>query len=56
MTLRIDLRRRDIGMTQHGLDTAQVRSTFEKMGGEAVADHVRSQVMKNSSLFPVRRQ
>jgi hypothetical protein len=54
--VRINLRRRDIGMTQHGLDTAQVRPTFEKMGGEAVADHVWSQIMKDSSLFPVRRQ
>ena len=54
--VRINLGGRDIGMAQHGLDTAQVRSAFEKVGREAVPDHVGSQVVKNAGLLPVRHQ
>ena len=40
--VRIDLRRRDVGMPQHGLHAAQVRPAFQQMRGEAVPEHVRA--------------
>src|SRR5260370_19103183 len=36
----VDLRRGDIGMPQHELDGAQIRSAFQQMGGKTVPQHV----------------
>ena len=44
--VRVYLCGRDIRMPQHRLDAAQVRAAFQQVRGEAVADHVRCQVMK----------
>ena len=37
---RIDLRRRDVGMAEHLLDYAQVRTALEQMRSKRVADFV----------------
>ena len=36
----IYLGRRNIGVTQHDLHTAQIRATLEEMGGKAMTEHV----------------
>ena len=40
--VRIDLRRRDIGMAQQGLHRAQIGPAFQQMGSEGVAKDVRA--------------
>jgi hypothetical protein len=52
--VRVNLGGRDIRMAQHGLDTAQVGSAFEKMGGETMPDHVGGQTMKDAGFLPMR--
>ena len=38
----IDFGRRDVGMAEHQLQRAQVRTAFEQMGGKGVAQHMRA--------------
>jgi hypothetical protein len=54
--VRVNLGRRDVGMTEHRLYAPQVRSTFQKMGSEAVPDNVRSQVLEDTGPFAIRHQ
>ena len=54
--VRVNLGRRDVGMTEHRLYAPQVRSTFQKMGREAVPDNVRSQVLKDTGFLAIRHQ
>jgi len=42
----VDFRRRDVGMSQHLLDGAQIRAVVEQMGGEGVAQHVRADLRR----------
>ena len=39
--VRIDLRRRDIGMPEHQLYDPQIGAVVEQMGGESVTQHMR---------------
>src|SRR5689334_4355919 len=41
--MRVDLRRRQIRMTEHRLDGAQVCSALQQMGREGVPQHVRAE-------------
>ncbi len=40
----VDLGGGDIGMTQQGLDAAQVRAALHQMGGEGMAQHMRTEL------------
>jgi hypothetical protein len=40
--VRVDLRRREIGMAEHHLNRAQVGATLEEVRGERVPKHVRA--------------
>ena len=46
----VDLRGRDIGMAQHRLHRAQIRSAFEQMGGEGMAQSVRRHPLVDARL------
>ena len=37
----VNLRSRNVGMTQHGLDAAQIRAAFDKMGRECMPQDMR---------------
>ena len=41
--VRVNLRRRQVGVAQHHLNRAQVGAAFEQMRGERVADDVRAE-------------
>ena len=49
--MRIDLCRRDVGVTQHRLDRSQVGAAFEQVRGERVA-----QCMRRDPLIDARDQ
>ena len=49
--MRINLRRRNIGVAEHRLNGSQIRATFEQMGGERMAQGVR-----RHALIDPRRQ
>ncbi len=38
----VDLRGRDVGMAEHGLQRAQIRAAFQQMRGEGMAKDVRA--------------
>jgi len=46
--MRINLRRRDVGVAKHGLDAADVSAVHEKVGSEAVSHGVRADVFGNA--------
>src|SRR5690242_8261583 len=52
----INLRRRDVSMSQHHLHTTQVGATLQQMSGEAVTKYVRRQAAKDSGFFPIAGQ
>jgi hypothetical protein len=52
----INLGGRDIGVPQHHLHAAQVRSTLQQVGGEAVPQHMGRQPVENARLAAVRGQ
>src|SRR3989442_268935 len=52
----IDLGGRDVGMSQHDLQATKVRSAFEQVGGEAMAEHVGGKAAENSRFPAVSRQ
>ena len=54
--VRVNLRRGDVGMTEHRLYAPQVRSTFQKVGCEAVPDYVRSQTLENTGSLSMPQQ
>src|SRR5258706_16260647 len=54
--VRIDLGSRDIGVAQHGLNTAQVRPPFQQVSREAMPDYVGCQIVENAYLLPVQDQ
>src|SRR5690349_23323360 len=54
--MRVNLGSRDVSMPQHDLYAAQVRSAFQKMSGEAVAQHMRSEPLENSRFLAVPAQ
>ena len=54
--VRVNLGRRDVGMTEHRLYAPQVRSTFQKMGSEAVPDYVRSQILEDTGFLAISHQ
>ena len=41
----------DAGVSEHFLDCSQVGAVFQKVRGEAVAQHVRSDVLFDARLF-----
>src|SRR5689334_4584645 len=41
----VDLRGRNVGVAQHGLYAAQIRSTFHKVRRKGVAQHMRRQLL-----------
>jgi hypothetical protein len=51
--MRVNLRGRDVGMAEHRLYAPQVRSTFQKMGSEAVPDDVRSQIPEDTGFLAI---
>src|SRR5258708_6520626 len=48
--VRVDLRRRDVAVSQHHLHAAQVGAVFEQVCGEGVTKDVRGDVTSDSSL------
>jgi hypothetical protein len=54
--VRIDLSSRYIGVPQHSLYAAEVRATFQQVRGEAVPDHVGSQLLPDAGLPAVSGQ
>ncbi len=46
--VRVDLSRADVGMPEQFLDDAQVSAVFEKVGGEAVPQHVRRDIARDA--------
>jgi hypothetical protein len=52
----INLGRRDIGMTQHDLHTAQVGATLEEMGGKTMTEHVGREPVENARFPAVAGQ
>src|SRR5258708_34103977 len=54
--VRVDLGSRNIGVAQHGLNTAQVRSPFQQVSREAMPDYVGSQIVENAYFLPVQDQ
>src|SRR5689334_4204411 len=54
--VRIDLRRRDVGMPKHFLDRAQVRTAFEKVRRERMSQRVRRHVLRDARPFDVTAQ
>ena len=47
--MRIDLCRRNIGMTEQFLDDAQIGAILQQMAGEGVAQHVRADPRRRDS-------
>ena len=41
--VRVDGRRRDVGVTEEQLDDAQIRAVIEQVSGERMPQHVRGQ-------------
>src|SRR5881275_1278390 len=54
--VRVDLRRREVGVAEHQLNRAQVGAAFEQMRGERVAEDVRTQRARQSGLQRVLLQ
>src|SRR5271165_5999191 len=54
--VRINLRGRDVGVSQHGLQAAQVGTTLQEVGGETMAQDVGREPAENSGLAAVARQ
>jgi hypothetical protein len=46
--MRVDLRRRNIGMTEHHLNRPEIRAAFEQMRRKRMAKHVRRNDLSNS--------
>ena len=46
--VRVNLCRREIGMTEHQLDHAKVGAALQKVRRERVAQHVRAQVARDA--------
>ena len=51
--VRVDLRRRQIGVAEHQLNRAQVGPPLEQVRGERMAQHVRAQRARQSRLLAV---
>ena len=51
--VRVDLRGGNVGVTQHNLNTAQIRAALHQMRGETVPHYMRRQIAKNSRLLAV---
>ena len=49
LDVRVDLRRGDVRMAEHGLDRAQIRTAVQEMSGERMAQHVRGNRRLDSS-------
>lgn len=47
--MRIDLRRRNVGVAQQGLDHPQISAVMEKMTGEGMAQHMRADETRRQS-------
>src|SRR5208283_2215381 len=54
--VRVDLGGGDVGVSQHGLHAAQVGAAFQQVGGKAVPDGVRRQMLKNAGLAAMTAQ
>ncbi len=54
--VRVDLRRRQVGVAEHGLDRAQIRAALEQMRRERVPEHVRAEVRADAGLAAVGLQ
>lgn len=52
----IDLGCTYVGVAEHGLYAAKVRSAFEQMRGKCVPQHVRAKVLKKAACLAVRGQ
>lgn len=48
--MRVHLCRRDVGMAEEGLDGSEVRSVFEQVSGERVADDVRRDLARDAGF------
>ena len=51
--VRVDLCRSNVGVSQHGLHAAQVRSTLQEMSRKRMPQHVRTEALENASGFPM---
>src|SRR5262245_3141847 len=51
--VRINLRRRQVGVTEHGLDRAQIGAALEQMGRERMPQHVRAEMRAYAGLHAV---
>ena len=40
-------------MAEHGLQAAQIGAAFQKVGGKAMPQHVRCQILPQSNVFPI---
>src|SRR4029077_15614778 len=53
--VRVDLRRRDVGVPEHHLYGAQIGTVFQQMRGEGVPEHVRRDAAGEAGLASVLR-
>ena len=51
--VRVDLRRRQVGVAEHGLDRAQIGAALEQVRRKRVAQDVRTEVRADAGLPPV---
>ena len=54
--VRVDLRRRQIGVPEHRLDRAQIRAALEQVRREGMPQHVRRQMTADAGLLAVDAQ
>ena len=47
--MRIDLRRRNIGMAEQFLHDAEIRAVLQKMAGEGMAQHMRADARRRNA-------
>src|ERR1051325_4339697 len=49
----VNLSRRDVGMAEHSLYAAQIRSSIQQVRRKTMPQHMRREVMENPYFFPV---
>ena len=54
--MRVNLRRRNVGVPQHGLHASQVCPALQQVRRESVPQHMRRKIAEHSSLFPMGGQ
>src|SRR5574338_1119012 len=47
--MRVDLRRRDVGVTEQRLQHAQIRAAAQQMGSKGMTEHVRADLLRGDA-------